>query len=453
MPEQDPIELLSEPIDRPEQPSPEFAADLLDHLLDDLAEAMPSDAVPLRLEATDEVRLEDAVSDESSAQLIDLTAVRTQDRVLDRRGRILAAVASAALVVLGGLALLSLDEGSPVATNDEEVSPVTTVDDESSPTSTVDTGQAAPEPADEAQQLAIEFVTARAAHDGEAMLSLLADDATIVNEYGAVVPDDYLSTAEFERMTNSTISDVSCQSLTSERVSCLFEYQSDISRHLRSAGYDIEMILTVRDGLIVVVQSAWPLSIELDNRYFVDWLGQTHPEDLAAVVDESTLEDRFTPEAGAVFAARTPEFVASTPPSIAKLVADEPRFSTFAEGLNRTGLVERLSICTEGPETVFAPTNDAFDRYIAAAGLDRDVVLGDAVFFERFLVDDLLELSGPTGLGNQATEVTALSGDTISVIGGDEPRVQGVPVLTDILDIAACIGALNGIDDIYSLNN
>ncbi|MGI9605588.1 MAG: fasciclin domain-containing protein, partial [Acidimicrobiales bacterium] len=180
---------------------------------------------------------------------------------------------------------------------------------------------------------------------------------------------------------------------------------------------------------------------------------RTHPEDLPAVFDEATLQDLFTPDSAAVFSARTPEFTATTPPSIAKLVADEPRFSTFTKALNRTELDERLSVCTEGPDTLFAPTNDALDRYVAASGLDLDDVLNDAAWLETFLVDDLLALSGPTGLSDDAVELATWSGDIVTVTGGADPRVQGVPVLADIRDLAACNGALNGIDDIYSPND
>jgi hypothetical protein len=291
-----------------------------------------------------------------------------------------------------------------------------------------------------------------AAHDGERMRALLADDALLVNDYGIAVPDDYVGRAEWDRLTNTTITDVACELLTPDRVSCLFEIQNSISRHLRSSGHDAEVIVTVRDGVIVGVQSAVPFTVEEDLEFFLDWLGRTHPEDLEEVVDESTLRTQIIPESGAVIADRTLEFAETTPPSIERLVADDPRFATLAEGLERTGVDELLALCSGGSLTVFAPTNDAFDRFIASSGLDRDTVLADVRLFESLVGEGEVELSGTAGLGGQPIDIETRSGETITVSGGSELRVQGVPILADFIDLEACNGTLNGIDDIYSRN-
>ena len=57
MSDRDPIEFLSHAGDRRVEPDPEFAAGLLDHLLRDLAEDHPNDAVPFPDISADEFDL------------------------------------------------------------------------------------------------------------------------------------------------------------------------------------------------------------------------------------------------------------------------------------------------------------------------------------------------------------------------------------------------------------
>lgn len=431
MPERDPLDFLSNSIERTEPPTSSFAADLLDQLLDDLTDVNDETVSAFPQASEDVLFEEDATADPSSVRLIGLAAVPTRRERESRTSDWIPRVAAAVLVALGGLALLSQRD------NGREI----TAADVSEPTN-----------ADE--QLGLDFLTARANYDGAAMRALLTDDAVILDEYGVIVRDDYLERAEFERLTNVEISDVACRSMTTERVSCLFSFRNDIGGHLRHKPYDIEYILTVRDGRIEVAQSAWAGNpFEDDLVFFLDWLEQTHPGDLAAVVDESAEGlMSFTAESAAILATRSPEFE-TTPPSFMKIITEDPRFSTLAEGLERTLIADALAICSGDPETLFAPTNEAFDRYLAASGVDREAMLGDVALFETFVVREAIALTGSAALDQLATEFETSARVTITVVGGAEPTVQGVSILTDASDIEGCNGAIHGIDDIYSASN
>merc|ERR1712227_263868 len=58
--------------------------------------------------------------------------------------------------------------------------------------------------------------------------------------------------------------------------------------------------------------------------------------------------------------ASSPAVVKSTPKTIADIVVGNPKFSTLLTAVQAAGLVETLQ--GEGPFTVFAPTNTAFDK-------------------------------------------------------------------------------------------
>jgi transforming growth factor-beta-induced protein len=61
-----------------------------------------------------------------------------------------------------------------------------------------------------------------------------------------------------------------------------------------------------------------------------------------------------------------------TAPTIAAIVQNDPQFSRLAEALQQTGLADNLS--QEGPFTLFAPTNAAFDKLFAALEAQNIIV-------------------------------------------------------------------------------
>lgn len=128
-------------------------------------------------------------------------------------------------------------------------------------------------------------------------------------------------------------------------------------------------------------------------------------------------------------------------------------FSTLVQAIETAGLADDLM--GEGPFTVFAPTNEAFedldallgDRYgIGVADLlepeNRDL-LTDVLTYH--VVPDAALASGdiPNGL----TEVDALSGDTLAIDRDESDiSVAGVPVTA--FDVPATNGVIHVVDDV-----
>lgn len=438
--ERDPLELLSAEIGRPEQPDPTFASNLLDRLLDELADDASTNVTPIHVAVGEDAA--SAADDVPSPDVLELITPPTPPSGPSHRGGLLLRVAAILLLFLGGLALLAEgigDERQPVDTTDTEEVPPTTIEQEQPD-----------ESSSAAEQLAADFLAARNAHDGQAMIDMLADNALIVSDSGVDTPDDYLARSEFERLTNTEIDNITCSALAIDRASCVFSLQTDLGRHLRTDGYRSELVITVSDGRIVDLLAADEgFTHEDDGTFFLDWLGRTHPEDLAVVADESRQFIRLTPESGAVLAARLPEFAETTLPPITTLLAGDPRFTALRDALTRTSEANELTLCTAADLTLFAPTDVAIERHISASGLDREALLGDNEFFEAFVVREPFALADSTGQDVETIDLATLSGGTITVVGGEEPSVQGVPIVGDIAGTEACNGRIVAIDDIY----
>ncbi|NDJ59965.1 MAG: DUF4397 domain-containing protein [Chloroflexi bacterium] len=107
----------------------------------------------------------------------------------------------------------------------------------------------------------------------------------------------------------------------------------------------------------------------------------------------------------------------ATRPNLPELLANDPdgRFTTLLAAVEAAGLVETLN--SEGPFTVLAPTNAAFDAAFEALGLTADELLADTdtltdillyhVIPGRFFFRDLTRNGG-------VTLDTALDGETVA---------------------------------------
>lgn len=447
MSEQDPLELLSADIGRPQQPDPEFAANLLDHLLDELTDESRAARPGLRVAADVDIPDGEASTDVQMVELLEIVApAAPEDTTPTWVGWMLRA-AAIALLIVGGLALVAqlVEVDAPVATDDAEDSRAELPD----VTSTTAAVEAQPVP-NAVEQIALNFLSARNAYDGEAMRQLLSGDATIFNDFGISTPDDYPIRAEYDRLVNTQLTNIECASFDPDRASCVFTLNTDIGRHLRADGYLAELVVTVRDGSIVdLVAGEAGFRFGSDGGLFTDWLRVDYPEEAALLLDPSTQQALVNAESGAVIANRLPEFIATNPPPIETLIARDSRFTTLTEALNGTGVVTALVECAGLDATLFAPTNDAIDRFIESSGLERDVVLGDEMLFQSLVVDGAISLDDVAASDGQTLELTTLSGDTITITGGAQPQVQGVPIVLDGTDASACNGTFHVLDDIY----
>ena len=105
--------------------------------------------------------------------------------------------------------------------------------------------------------------------------------------------------------------------------------------------------------------------------------------------------------------------------TIVDVAAADEQFSTLVTALEAAGLVETLS--GEGPFTVFAPTNAAFEQVADLEGLLaqpetlRNILLYHVVPGEVMAADIAgLEMT-PTALSEESTLEFAIDGDTVMV--------------------------------------
>ena len=128
--------------------------------------------------------------------------------------------------------------------------------------------------------------------------------------------------------------------------------------------------------------------------------------------------------------------------TIVDIAVEDERFTTLVSALQAAGLVEALQ--EDGPYTVFAPTNDAFDALPAGTldGLLADTQALTAVLLYH-VVDGKVMAIQVIDLDGQ--EVETLSGDKVMVmIDGEMVKINDAQVI--IPDIEASNGVLHVID-------
>lgn len=132
--------------------------------------------------------------------------------------------------------------------------------------------------------------------------------------------------------------------------------------------------------------------------------------------------------------------------NIVEIAAGSPDFTTLVAALQAAGLVDTLA--GEGPFTVFAPTDAAFDAALADLGITAEELLASDnladiltyhVVAGEFLAADVVELDGQ--------EVTTVNGQTVTITVTDEGvRVNDALVTTT--DIQATNGVIHVIDGV-----
>jgi len=146
--------------------------------------------------------------------------------------------------------------------------------------------------------------------------------------------------------------------------------------------------------------------------------------------------------------------------SLVALAASNPKFSTLVKLVKRVGLVDVL--IGEGPFTIFAPTNNAFNA-IGKAALDAldDDTLTKILLYHVFPGAKVLSgalVAALTADGSLKT-ATALSKyntadkeELTFVFEGTDIAINGdVLVNLDLLDFEAWNGVIHGIDGVISI--
>jgi uncharacterized surface protein with fasciclin (FAS1) repeats len=131
-------------------------------------------------------------------------------------------------------------------------------------------------------------------------------------------------------------------------------------------------------------------------------------------------------------------------------VADaEGDLGTFLSAIESAGMMEDLH--GEGPFTVFAPTDDAFDAYLESSGMTQEEALAGGEMLQAIVGAHLVSMM------EDSTMVMGMDGQTLTTVSGAplEITVDGETVMVGeatVLryDIEASNGVIHVIDTVLS---
>ncbi len=133
--------------------------------------------------------------------------------------------------------------------------------------------------------------------------------------------------------------------------------------------------------------------------------------------------------------------------TIVEVATEAGDFTTLVAAVDAAGLVDTLN--SEGPFTVFAPTDAAFEAALEALGLTAEELLADTELLTSVLTYHVLPIEAP------AETVLTLDGETVATVNGAEVlvtiddgtvKVDEATVVTT--DIAASNGLIHVIDSV-----
>lgn len=140
---------------------------------------------------------------------------------------------------------------------------------------------------------------------------------------------------------------------------------------------------------------------------------------------------------------------AEMPATVVDIATGDENFSTLVAALDAAGLVETLQ--GEGPFTVFAPTNEAFDALLSELGVSAEELLAredlaDILTYhvvpDELLAEDVLAAVEAAG---GVAEVETVNGATISVtVDGENVMINDATVT--MTDLEAGNGVVHVID-------
>ena len=135
-------------------------------------------------------------------------------------------------------------------------------------------------------------------------------------------------------------------------------------------------------------------------------------------------------------------------PSIVDIAVSNPDFSILVAALAKAELVEALQ--AEGPFTVFAPTNAAFEALLGELGITAEELLGQPQLADVLLYHVVSGAVLSTDLQNGMTAET-LGGQSITVDLTDGVKINKSAV--EIADIQAANGVIHVIDSVLIPEN
>jgi len=172
----------------------------------------------------------------------------------------------------------------------------------------------------------------------------------------------------------------------------------------------------------------------------------------AACGSDTAVEDAATvtgdaPEAEAMAdEAMEDEAMADLPATVVDIALSSDDFSTLVAAVTEADLVGTLQ--GEGPFTVFAPTNAAFEQALADLGLTAEELLASEDLSGILTYHVVAgEVDAAAAIAADGTEVATVNGDTIavSVVDGSV-MIDGATVVTP--DLKAGNGIVHVIDSV-----
>lgn len=138
--------------------------------------------------------------------------------------------------------------------------------------------------------------------------------------------------------------------------------------------------------------------------------------------------------------ATTPEAPTVSGATIVDLVAEAPELTTLSRLLRESGVAE--SLAAEGPFTLFAPSDDAFQ------GADLDALAADPAALRAVLESHALAFRTFAADLDFEQTVEALSGAQVSIAPGDPPTLTSGGVRARLVrtDLDAANGIVHIID-------
>ena len=128
------------------------------------------------------------------------------------------------------------------------------------------------------------------------------------------------------------------------------------------------------------------------------------------------------------------------PGTLVEVAIQSGAFPTLVAAVQAAGLVDALS--SDGPFTVFAPTEEAFAAALEALGLSAEELLGNTELLTAVLTYHVLGVEAP------AEVVATLDGQAVATVNGAEITITidgGTVSVNDATVIATDIAASNGI--------
>jgi uncharacterized surface protein with fasciclin (FAS1) repeats len=169
-------------------------------------------------------------------------------------------------------------------------------------------------------------------------------------------------------------------------------------------------------------------------------------EDGATDTTEVTMDESTTTEAMMDESSTTGEMMGDDVLAVAEAEGD---LGTFISAIESAGMMEDLH--GEGPFTVFAPTDDAFDAYLESSGMTQEEALAGGEMLQAVVGSHLVSMM------EDSTMVMGMDGQTLTTVSGAplEITVDGETVMVGeatVLryDIEASNGVIHVIDTVLS---